>query len=182
MPSRAAGRAIGGGVSALISPEYTETLRQAHQDPRWGTSAHLWVDKVRELARTYGPTILDYGCGKGVLREHIFNVTNYDPATFPERPVSHDLVCCIDVLEHIEFEHLPAVLEDLRTLTKNALFAVISTVPALKNLPDGRNAHLIVEPGDWWLHHLIQGFDLVDWQETDVDAVAVLLPKVGEAT
>jgi cyclopropane fatty-acyl-phospholipid synthase-like methyltransferase len=164
----------------LISDAYRDLLRQCHQDPSWGTSADAWVDRVRELVRQYGPTILDYGCGKGVLREHIYNVTNYDPATFPERPAAHDLVVCIDVLEHIEFEHLPAVLDDLRQLAKNAVFVVISTVPALKSLPDGRNAHLIVEHGDWWRDQLLQGFDLVSWQEGDVDLVAVLLPKVGE--
>lgn len=167
-------------MSALISPEYVEQLRQAHQDPKWGTSAHLWTDMVSVLARKYGPTILDYGCGKGTLREHLFNVTNYDPATFPERPQPHDLVCCIDVLEHIEFEMLPGVLDDLRKLTKNALFVVIATQPALLNLPDGRNAHLIVEDGDWWRDQLLQGFDLRDWDEQEFGVVAVLLPKVGE--
>lgn len=163
-----------------ITDGYLALLRECHQDPAWGTSALAWVDRVRELSRRYGPSVLDYGCGKGVLREHLFNVTNYDPATFPARPEPHDLVCCIDVLEHVEFEQLPAVLEDLRKLTRNALFAVISTVPAMKTLPDGRNAHLIVENGDWWRDVLLQGFDLADWQETDVSAVAVLLPKAGE--
>lgn len=165
----------------LISDDYRLMLRECHQDPAWGTSADVWVDVVRGLAREHGPTILDYGCGKGVLREHLYGVTNYDPATFPDRPAPHDLVVCIDVLEHIEFDNLPAVLEDLRKLTKNALFVVISTCAAMKTLPDGRNAHLIVESGDWWRDQLLQGFDLVSWQEGDVDVVAVLLPKAGES-
>lgn len=164
----------------MISDAYRALLKQCHEDPGWGTSAHMWVDQVRELARTYGPTILDYGCGKGVLREHIYNVTNYDPATFPERPEPHDLVVCLDVLEHVEFAQLPAVLDDLRKLTKNALFVVIATTPAKKLLPDGRNAHLIIEDGDWWRDQLLQGFDLRDWDEEDLGVVAVLLPKVGE--
>lgn len=167
-------------MSDLISPEYAALLRECHQDPQWGTSAHLWVDKVRELARSYGPTILDYGCGKGVLREHLYGVTNYDPATFPERPEPHDLVVCLDVLEHVEFAMLPSVLEDLRKLARKALFAVIATTPAMKTLPDGRNAHLIVENGDWWRDQLLQGFDLRDWDEEDLGVVALLLPKVGE--
>jgi hypothetical protein len=164
----------------LITPEYASLLRQCHEDPRWGTSAHMWTDKVRDLARIYGPTILDYGCGKGVLRESLFNVTNYDPATFPDRPEPHDLVVCLDVLEHVEFELLPNVLDDLRKLTKQALFVVIATQPAKKVLPDGRNAHLIVENGDWWRDQLLQGFDLRDWDEEELGVVAVLLPKVGE--
>jgi hypothetical protein len=164
----------------MITDQYVTLLRECHQDPAWGTSADAWVDKVRDLARSYGPTILDYGCGKGVLREHVFGVTNYDPATFPDRPAPHDLVCCIDVLEHVEFEQLAFVLEDLRKLTKNALFVVISTVPAMKLLPDGRNAHLIVEPPDWWRDQLLQGFDLRDWDESKSDVVAVLLPRPGE--
>lgn len=163
-----------------ISPGYLALLKQAHEDPSWGTSAHLWVDKARDLSRSYGPTILDYGCGKGVLREHLFNVTNYDPATFPDRPAPHDLVVCIDVLEHVEFDQLPAVMDDLRKLAKRALFVVIATQPAKKLLADGRNAHLIVEDGDWWRDQLLQGFDLRDWDEEDLGVVALLLPKAGE--
>lgn len=164
----------------MISDEYRALLVQCHQDPEWGTSAHLWVDKVRDLARTYGPTILDYGCGKGVLREHLFNITNYDPATFPTPPAPHDLVVCLDVLEHVEFDKLPAVLDDLRRLAKKALFVVIATQAAQKSLPDGRNAHLIIEDGDWWRDQLLRGFDLRDWDEEDLGVVALLLPKAGE--
>jgi hypothetical protein len=31
---------------------------------------------------------------------------------------------------------------------------VIATRPAKKHLPDGRNAHLIVQDSDWWLGQL----------------------------
>lgn len=164
----------------LITPEYAALLKQCHQDPEWGTSARQWAAHVAELSKTYGPTILDYGCGKGVLREYLFGVTNYDPATFPERPEPHDLVVCLDVLEHVEFDLLPNVLDDLRSLARKAVFVTVSTAPAHKLLPDGRNAHLIVEHADWWRDQLLQGFDLRDWQEGEFGFEALLLPKAGE--
>lgn len=167
-------------MSELITQEYAALLKQCHSDPNWGTSARGWVAHVAELSRTYGPTILDYGCGKGVLREHLHNVTNYDPATFPERPGPHDLVVCLDVLEHVEFALLPNVLDDLRQLARKAVFVTVSTAPAKKSLPDGRNAHLIIEDSDWWRDQLLQGFDLRDWAESENGFEAVLLPKAGE--
>jgi hypothetical protein len=36
--------------------------------------------------------------------------------------------------------------------------------PALKTLPDGRNAHLIQEPVEWWLPKIMQRFDLQTFQ------------------
>jgi hypothetical protein len=36
--------------------------------------------------------------------------------------------------------------------------------PALKTLPDGRNAHLIQEPVEWWLPKIMQRFDLHTFQ------------------
>ena len=55
-----------------------------------------------------------------------------------------------DVLEHIEPVFLDSVLKDIHeTFQKNA-FLIIATSPAKKFLPDGRNAHLIVETPGWW--------------------------------
>jgi 2-polyprenyl-3-methyl-5-hydroxy-6-metoxy-1,4-benzoquinol methylase len=75
--------------------------------------------------------------------------------------VPADLVCCIDVLEHIEPEYLSAVLSHLASLTKNLAFLTIHSAPAIKILPDGRNAHLIIKPMSWWTPTLGLHFDVV---------------------
>ena len=54
------------------------------------------------------------------------------------------------MLEHIEPECLDAVLDDLRRVTRKAGLFEVSTVLGGTHLPDGRDAHLIVEPLEWW--------------------------------
>lgn len=106
-------------------------------------------------------TVLDYGCGKGTLAKTLpFPIWEYDPAIknkdWPPRP--SELVVCADVLEHIEPECLDAVLDDLASLTLDVAYFVIHTKPAGKDLPDGRNAHLIQEGKDWWERKLFGRF------------------------
>ena len=57
-----------------------------------------------------------------------------------------DLVCCIDVLEHIEPELIDNVIFDLSTIVIKFGFFSIHQGPAGKILLDGRNAHLIQKP------------------------------------
>ena len=142
----------------LVSKSYSELNRQLHAaDPSWGTTADRWLPEIKGLMAQYRPlSILDYGCGKAVLANHIPFIRCYDP-NVPgydapqEKPA--ELVLCIDVLEHIEPECLDAVLDDLKRLVKEVGFFVICTAPAVAHLPDGRNAHLIVETSncdrDW---------------------------------
>jgi hypothetical protein len=80
-------------------------------------------------------------------------VRNYDPGIPADSalPAPADLVVCTDVLEHIEPEHLDAVLAHIFRLAQRAVFLQIALFPAKKTLPDGRNAHLIVQPANWWL-------------------------------
>jgi hypothetical protein len=61
-----------------------------------------------------------------------------------------DVVVCNDVLEHVEPEHLDEVLKHMASLAKKAIVLTVATVPAVKTLADGRNAHLIVENARWW--------------------------------
>jgi 2-polyprenyl-3-methyl-5-hydroxy-6-metoxy-1,4-benzoquinol methylase len=70
-------------------------------------------------------------------------------------PKPSDVVVCTDVLEHIEPEKLDAVLDHILRLTGYFAHLVISTRPANAVLPDGRNAHLIVETPDWWLEKIL---------------------------
>ena len=155
---------------SLISPEYLEQQREMFQmHPTYGTAAKKWAEMVAQLATAIGPecTILDYGCGRELLQELLpqFIVDGYDPAIEDrtERPERHDLVVCLDVLEHIEPHKLESVLNDLERVTGKVLLMNIATIPSVKLLPDGRNAHLIVKPLEWWLPKI--------WRRWAIDSV-----------
>lgn len=142
----------------LISDAYIQENARLHEaNEGYGSNGGRWVTAVIFAAqKAPAKTILDYGCGKGALRQalswYYMDAVEYDPAIPGKdmRPEPADLVVANDVLEHIEPEYLDNVLRDLHRLSRVALFAVISTRPAGKLLPDGRNTHLIVQNGDWW--------------------------------
>jgi hypothetical protein len=76
-------------------------------------------------------------------------------------------VACIDVLEHIEPHLLDSVLDHLKSLAVQALFATVHCGPAKKILSDGRNAHLIQQPPSWWLPKLMDRWDIQSFARTD---------------
>jgi len=121
-------------------------------------------------------SISDYGAGKKRLLEGLKanGVTPkdyypFDPV-FPEygEPKSADLVCCIDVLEHIEPTKLNAVLQELASITIGLGFFSIHMGPAGKVLTDGRNAHLIQQPTSWWLPRLCEHFNILELKQHQV--------------
>ncbi len=148
----------------LISPAYRETQIELHARPRgYGGKGEKWSAAVAACAFVREvKTILDYGCGQGSLNHalsttrKLYSFSEYDPAVLGKDglPAPADLVVCTDVLEHVEPDKLGAVLLHLRGLTNVALFVVIAVRPSNKTLSDGRNAHLILEPADWWLRQL----------------------------
>lgn len=144
--------------SSLISPEYRRANQALHADPRgFGGDGKKHSQEVEEFAKALKATsILDYGCGQGSLKRVIrFKgyFGEYDPAIAGKDalPKPADLVVCTDVLEHIEPDKLDNVLAHLRRLSAKGCFLVIATRAANKILPDGRNAHLIIEPAEWWV-------------------------------
>jgi hypothetical protein len=156
----------------LISRGYLEQQRILHAAPRgYGGRGEKWAGVVLQIALKYQAySILDYGCGQGSLARTLqpglpdsIIVREYDPA-IPGKdnpPDFADLVNVTDVLEHIEPDKLDAVLRHIRMLARKVIFVVISTKPTNKTLSDGRNAHLIIEPGDWWKKRLKEvGFTL----------------------
>jgi hypothetical protein len=167
----------------LMSHSYRELNRQLHDSRAdYGVSSARWTGHVGEIAKQIGATsILDYGCGKGLLKAGLGEmVREYDPAIPGKEapPAPADLVVCTDVLEHIERDCLDAVLDDLRRVTLRAGFFTVATTPAAKFLADGRNAHLIVEPARWWLPKLMERFDLVRFENAGAEFVVIVRADV----
>jgi hypothetical protein len=154
---------------ATISQEYLAQQKELHKDPNYGVASIMFAPLVKEiLLSTHARSISDYGAGKQNLKHALHNLGKtdfeyfpYDPA-FPDYgpPKPGDLVCCIDVLEHIEPDFLPNVLAELRSITRHFGFFSVAVGPAGKVLPDGRNAHLIQKPARWWLPKLCEHFEV----------------------
>jgi hypothetical protein len=167
----------------LASWDYRRQLEElrATVKGKWGADgakhAAAAADYYRKLGAT---TLLDYGCGEGRLRAELekadppIRVQEYDPGIKGKggMPKPCDLVVCSDVLEHVEPAKLPAVLDHIYRIAGMGAYFVIATRKANATLPDGRNAHLIVEPAAWWIDKIrAQGWtidNLADREGRDV--------------
>jgi len=160
----------------LISAEYLEQLQLYRKDhrPMWGNGGGGHFRAIQTLIQDQKPkTILDYGCGHGLIVKSLLEdrtiteqmLTRYDPgieeiSAVPQDPV--DFVICTDVLEHIEPDCLSDVLAHISFLTSGIAYINIHTSAAKAILPDGRNAHLIQEPGSWWADKLREYYGTVE--------------------
>ena len=72
-----------------------------------------------------------------------------------------NLVMCVDVMEHVETEKVPAVLAHITGLADYGVYLVIALRPASHTLPDGSNAHRTVMVVEWWQEAImkLKGFD-----------------------
>ena len=156
----------------LISEDYRELQKTLHENPDYGVASIEYAPIVTKIINQMGISeLLDYGAGKGRLAEYIrpahdVEIIYYDTAIegWDDTPDSAQMVCCIDVLEHIEPECLEDVLDDLERCVEFIGVFSVHCGPAAKTLADGRNAHLIQERPAWWLEKLLERFDLVQYQ------------------
>ena len=65
-----------------------------------------------------------------------------------------------DVFEHIEPVYLDHTLKQINKKMLRTGFFRIACYPAKKTLPDGRNAHLIVESPAWWREKLLENMNV----------------------
>ncbi|HVZ47063.1 MAG TPA: methyltransferase domain-containing protein [Ramlibacter sp.] len=157
--------------NALITDDYRRMQAELHAKGDYGTVGAVYGPLVTALVRSTGATsLLDYGCGSqrsllrtlqlpaGVVYE------GYDPAVaqYAAPPVPAELVCCIDVLEHIEPDLLDNVLDHLATLCDPYGFFTTHSGPAAKVLSDGRNAHLTQQGPAWWIARLERDFRVLE--------------------
>ena len=144
---------------SIINPDYQAQLSEMHDKGQFVRGGKL-LKSLNPFLKQYQPTsVLDYGCGHGGLMTAIketypsMQVEGYDPGNpaynrMPKR--SFDAVISGDVFEHIEPEHLDATLQLISSKILRCGWFRIACYPAKKHLPDGRNAHLIIESPDWW--------------------------------
>jgi len=171
------------------SPEYQRLLRELHdRENSFGGGKHVLT--VAQVMKTLNvQSVSDYGAGKMRLEEALrkefglqFSYFPYDPA-FPEygSPMPADLVCCIEVLEHVELEMIDAVLKQLAEITMKWGFFTIHCSNSSKSLADGRNAHILQRPTPWWLARLSNYFDIQWLNKTGPDSFAVIATRLGNS-
>lgn len=183
----------------LISDEYRKQQEKLHDGAKtpdgrsviYGGMAAIYAPLVKNVIEQIKPLhILDYGCGKHMVLpkalhklglKHRFKYQAYDPAV-PElagAPVPADLVVCIDVLEHVEEDCIDDVLDHLHSLTDGFGLFTVDTGPAIKTLHDGRNAHILQRPPEWWLPRIMCRWELQTFQLTDRHKFFVIVRPRG---
>jgi len=144
----------------IINDSYKQQLQELHKNPKLFDAGAKKVGKVENFINKYTPSsLIDFGCGKGNLIKGIaeiypnITVKGYDPGVpeFEELPSdTFDVLISTDALEHVEPEMLDQTLQIINKLFSKSAYLVIASYPAKKTLPDGRNAHLIIESLEWW--------------------------------
>ena len=143
-----------------------------------GKSTLIFAKLIKEIIKKNKiKTMLDYGCGKGFFYKNPSNqnglqikslrnywdidIDLYDPCfdenSYLNEDKNYDLLICVDVLEHIPTEDIYWILEKLMTKTKKYLFINVACYPAIALLPNGKNAHINIQPPKWW-HEKILNF------------------------
>lgn len=168
----------------LITDAYRDLNAELHaKKGDWGLTPIETMRLIEHLLQKNKiESILDYGCGKGRLGKVMqggIPVQSYDPAVpeFSAEPKPADLVVCASVLEHIEPECLDAVLDNLQFLTWKLCLLVVAMYPARQWLSDGRNAHLIQKPFEWWLPHLTKR-----WKIKSIDVTLDAFTFIGSVS
>lgn len=161
----------------MISEEYKKQIQHIQRREKFHSSI-VKYHAVKNFIETYQPaSLLDYGCAQGGLLDtikidfpNINPLDGFDPAV-PKFEIikeqSYDCIISNDVIEHIEPEFLDQTLEGMQDLFERYAWFIIACYPAKKTLPDGRNAHLIVESPDWWINKIKSIFtkSKIEWYE-----------------
>lgn len=171
-----------------ITTAYRMEMERLHTTTEFGVMGGQYAPLVSQIVNKLRVTeLLDYGCGKNtslvknLKAGHELTIQCYDPGVpeFAGEPMPMQMVACVDVLEHIEPECLDDVLDDLQRCTQVIGFFTVSTIPAEKTLSDGRNAHLIQQPPEWWIPKFMERFEIQTFQRTEGGFYVIVyaLPK-----
>ena len=135
------------------------------------------VDLVQD---TKSKTLLDYGCGKGLLYTEDFKkvtrsnealqvpLTEYwgldklalfDPGHEEHNKLPmglYDAAISTDVLEHVPTSDLDWVIREIFSYSQKMVFLNIACMPAIKKLADGSNAHISLHSPYDWLQYIAE--------------------------
>ncbi len=81
-------------------------------------------------------------------------ISCYDPGYEPFIKLpkgTFDGVISTDALEHCPEEDISWIVEEIFSFASKFLFLNVCTVPAIRLLPNGENAHCTVRPQEWWI-------------------------------
>jgi hypothetical protein len=160
----------------MISEQYQKVLENIHDSTPFGKRAKFPKHLEKFIQEIKPNSMIDFGCGKGRLVDRIkeelphITIRGYDPGNKKfNSPIDHtvDLLISTDVLEHIEPNHLEETLKFLSTKSRY-IYHQIACSPAKLILPDGRNAHLIIENQSWWRQKFLNlNYKIIseDWLE-----------------
>lgn len=137
-----------------------------HATTEYGNSSVKNLRFLRPDIKLLKPkSVIDYGCGQSLLIDQLelpypLEKRRYDPAipAYSQKPSKvYDLLINVDVLEHIREDDLDPIIEEMRSLCRNAIL-IVDTVPARLVLPSGENAHATIRPKEWWREKLGRHF------------------------
>ena len=148
----------------LFSQSYVKQLEGVHNYEHRPSGFGANTKKLGQFNNYFDiwqpESLLDYGCGKGWILKSLqetyptCDIVGYDPAVLEYKELPNkkfDCVFSVDVLEHIEPDCIISVITNINQLSTKYIWLRIDTLPARKRLPDGRNAHLIIEQPPYWL-------------------------------
>jgi hypothetical protein len=151
--------------------DYADQYKQMHEDPTIfeGNSITTHLKDIEIMIHQFkAKTLLDYGCGKGnqyhVGRVHEKHFDGVMPSLYDIGVEQYntlprgkfDGVICTDVMEHVPEDKVDEVLNQIYSKAKKFVFFGICDILAVKNLPNGENAHCTVKPMEWWREKIQQ--------------------------
>lgn len=175
-------------VKDIINVEYQQQLSQLHAGGKFDNGYQRY-SLVEAFLTQYQPSsLLDFGCGQGglirAIQEHhpTIQCDGYDPGNDRFCNLSdgsYDAVISTDAIEHIEPDHLHQTLKVIDSKMQRCGFFRIACYPAKKTLPDGRNAHLIVQPPEWWRQTLLETMNIdIVWEKIKIVDKTAKWPQV----
>lgn len=161
----------------MINHDYQSQIQAMHDKGKFDNGAKQFK-LVEPFIDQYKPdTMLDFGCGKGglivMIKQNFPDIKcwGYDPGNVHYSvmpPRTFDAVISTDALEHVEPQHLPETLAMIADKMERCGFFRIACHPAKKNLPDGRNCHLIVQEPDWWREQILKWMPVtIAWERIE---------------
>ena len=145
------------------------TANKSPENTYNGSSTIKFADLLKKIiSKNNYNTLLDYGSGKG---DKYFKATSFTDKTFPPlkdfwqvqptlfdpgvphpKPINKkfNIVVSIDVLEHIPYQDLSWVVNEMFEFANDMVFINVACYEALANLPNGKNAHVSVFDAMWW--------------------------------